>query len=280
MPTTSDTVPVDGLRFDVRVGGPQGGRSVILLHGFPQTARSWRRVEPLLHTAGLRTFAPDQRGYSAGARPRAVGDYTVDRLARDVVGIADALGLDRFDLVGHDWGGFVGWQVAAQTPHRLRSLTVLSTPHPAAFAAAYDSDADQRRRSRYIHLFRWRALPKWFLLRRDAAALRSAFGDEVPPDVADAYVAALSQPGALRAALNWYRANAIRALRGTPAVSVPTTYLWGSSDMALRRTAAEATRNHVDGDYRFIEIDGGHWIPEARPDQAAAAITQRVTETA
>ncbi len=277
MSLTSRTVRAGDLYFNVEIGGPDDGRPILLLHGFPQTARCWQHVAPLLHAAGLRTFAPDQRGYSPGARPRSKSEYTIDKLTGDVTAIADVLGLDRFDLAAHDWGGFVGWQVAASTPQRVRSFTVLSTPHPAAFAEAYLSDPAQHKQSVYMRLFRIPALPEWFLLRKNAAALRSAFGDGVPREDADAYADALAAPGALRGALNWYRAKDIAALRHTPEIVVPTTYMWGSADIALGRTAAEATGARVNGDYRFIELDESHWIPDLRPNEVAAAILNRVT---
>ena len=121
------------LVFDVLVAGPDDGPAVILLHGFPETAQSWVHQTPVLAAAGYRVIAPDQRGYSPDARPTEVTAYRTDRLVADVVGLADALGVDRFHLVGHDWGGAVAWQVAGRHPDRLLTLTVLSTPHPAAF---------------------------------------------------------------------------------------------------------------------------------------------------
>ena len=124
----------DGLVFDVRDDGPAGGEAVVLLHGWPQDHTAWRRVTPLLHAAGLRTLAPDQRGYSRGARPSRPTAYGMRELVADVVALLDQAGVDRAHLVGHDWGGSVAWAVAERHPERLRSLTVLSTPHHRAMA--------------------------------------------------------------------------------------------------------------------------------------------------
>ncbi len=138
-------VAIGDLTFDVRIAGPDDGTPVVLLHGFPTTSLSWSSVVPALADAGLRVVAPDQRGYSPGARPAEVAAYATDRLAQDVVSLADALGLDRFHLVGHDWGAAVAWYVAAHHGHRLETLTTFSVPHLAAYNAALAHDADCRR---------------------------------------------------------------------------------------------------------------------------------------
>src|SRR5690349_7295349 len=129
-------VAVGDLTFDVRTDGPEDGVPTLLLHGFPETSASWTAVVPRLTEAGLRIVAPDQRGYSPGARPEGVEHYAIDRLAADVVGVADAQGWDTFHLVGHDWGAAVAWYVAAHHSDRLRSLTALSVPHLAAYNRA------------------------------------------------------------------------------------------------------------------------------------------------
>ena len=147
-------VAIGDLTFDVRIAGPDDGTPVVLLHGFPTTSLSWSSVVPALADAGLRVVAPDQRGYSPGARPAEVAAYATDRLAQDVVSLADALGLDRFHLVGHDWGAAVAWYVAAHHGHRLETLTTFSVPHLAAYNAALAHDADARERGSYIRLFR------------------------------------------------------------------------------------------------------------------------------
>src|SRR3954451_14739753 len=154
--TYDETTPVTvgDLTFDVRTLGPEDGDAVILLHGFPESSLSWSGVVPLLAGAGLRVVAPDQRGYSPGARPAGVESYTTDQLAGDVVGLADALGIGTFHLVGHDWGAAVAWVTAVRHRDRLRTLTAVSVPHLAAYGAALRSDADQQQRASYIGLLR------------------------------------------------------------------------------------------------------------------------------
>ncbi len=266
----------DGLTFHVRDKGPHAGSPVILLHGFPETSGTWDLVTPALANAGYRVLAPDQRGYSPGARSTAVADYATDVLADDAIAIADALGIDRFHLVGHDWGAAISWMTATRHPDRLLSLTALSVPHLAPYGAALVSDPDQRERASYIGLFR-QGRAEDLLLENGGERLLAMYGDAVPVDQAAAYLAHLSEPGALTAALSWYRAMT-SDLASLPPVTVPTTYVWSDDDMAIGRVPAERCGDHVTADYRFVELAGvSHWIPEEAPSAAADAIISRVT---
>ncbi|NUR81391.1 MAG: alpha/beta fold hydrolase [Dermatophilaceae bacterium] len=263
----------DGLTFDVTDTGPLRGEVVVLLHGFPTDRSSWDRVAGRLHDAGLRTLAPDQRGYSPGASPGDLGAYRLEELVADVVALVDASGRERVHLVGHDWGGALAWLVAANHPERIATLTVLSTPHPAAMGRAWRRGLEQKRKSWYMAAFQ---VP-WAPERALAATFHSVLARSgLPTDDRRRYAARLARADALAGPINWYRAartSHVRAHR----VDVPTTYVWGSRDPFLGRTAAELTREHVTGDYEFVELDAGHWLPETRDDQAAAAIVRRIT---
>jgi pimeloyl-ACP methyl ester carboxylesterase len=257
---------VGELVFEARATGPTDGELVLLLHGFPQTSLAWRHQLGALGGAGYRAVAPDQRGYSAHARPTDAGEYSSDRLVGDVLGFADALGADRFHLVGHDWGGAVAWQVAGRHPGRLRTLTSLSTPHPAAFRRSIE-DGEQRDRSSYMLFFRSPEAEPFFL-DNDAAGLRALYtASGLPDDAAEEYVRVLTEPGALTAALNWYRAADLGLVEGLGPITTPTMYVWSTNDPALGREAAEATAAHVEGPYRFEVLDGvSHWIAEEAPN--------------
>jgi pimeloyl-ACP methyl ester carboxylesterase len=257
---------VGGLVFDARADGPDDGELVLLLHGFPQTSFSWRNQLDALGAAGYRAVAPDQRGYSPGARPADVGEYRVERLVGDVLGFADALGVERFHLVGHDWGGAVAWQVAGRHPERLRTLTSLSTPHPAAFRRSIQ-DGEQRDKSSYMLFFRSPEAEPFFL-DNDAAGLRALYtASGLADDAVEEYVRVLTQPGAMTAALNWYRAADPGLVEGLGPITTPTMYVWSTYDPALGRDAAEGTAAHVEGPYRFEVLEGvGHWIAEETPD--------------
>lgn len=274
---------VGDLTFDVRVDGPEDGRPVLLLHGFPQTSSCWAAVTPLLVQAGLRVYAPDQLGYSPGARPADPDAYAAQNLAQVTADLMTALALPVADVVGHDWGANVAWTLAAWHADRVRSLTAVSVPHPAAYTAAFRIDPEQKERSAYIRLFWQAGKAEEVLLADDARRLRrmllGADGETgVPVEAVDEYVAVLSAPGALTAALNWYRAMS-SDIRVDP-VQVPTTYVWSDADVAVGRTAAEACAQFVTGEYRFVELPGvTHWIPEEAPEQLAAAILARVASS-
>jgi pimeloyl-ACP methyl ester carboxylesterase len=269
-------VPVGPYVFAVVEAGPADGEPVVLLHGFPQTAHSWRRVTPALAAAGYRTLAPDQRGYSPGARPDGVEAYRMTELVGDVVGLLDALHLPWVHLVGHDWGAAVAWQVAGRHQDRVRTLTTVSVPHPLAFVEALTSDDDQRRRSAYMRDF---ALPgtENTLLADGAAQLRSALGDAGGAVDVDAIVAALGDPVVLRRCLDWYAAQSRADLAGLGPVTAPTLHVWSDGDAALGRAAAEATGAHVAGPYTFVELAGiSHWIPEQAPDALSGALLEHL----
>jgi pimeloyl-ACP methyl ester carboxylesterase len=258
--------------FDARADGPNDGTLVLLLHGFPQTSSSWRFQLPALAAAGYRAVAPDQRGYSPRARPADVEEYRFDRLVGDVLGFADALGVERFHLVGHDWGGGVAWQVAGRHPDRLLTVTSVSTPHPAAFRQAI-RDGDQRDRSSYMQFFRGPEAEPFFL-DNDAAGLRALYtASSLPDDAVEEYVRVLTQPGAMTGALNWYRAADLGLVEGLNPITMPTMYVWSTYDPALGPQAAEATAGYVDGPYRFEVLEGvSHWIPEQAPARLNALL--------
>lgn len=251
--------------FDGLAAGPTDGELVLLLHGFPQNSSAWDHQLRTLADAGYRAVAPDQRGYSPRARPVEVGAYASEHLVADAVGFADALDVGRFHLVGHDWGGAVAWQVAGRHAERLRTLSVLSTPHPGAFALALRGElgGDQADRSFYMDIFRQDGA-ELGMLSNDAQGLRMLFmASGMTADEAAPYIAAHSTPEALGAALNWYRAADVTLIEGLGPITTPTMYGWSTDDAALGREAAEATARFVDGPYRFEVFEGvSHWIPE------------------
>jgi pimeloyl-ACP methyl ester carboxylesterase len=276
-------VRAGSFRFDGLEAGADGDEVVLLLHGFPQTADAWRPQLEALAGAGYHAIAPNQRGYSEGARPGHAAAYRLDRLVGDAVAIAGEAGADRFHVVGHDWGGVVAWALAARYPRRVRSLTVVSTPHPRALAKALPRSL-QALRSSYVGFFSLPAIPERVLTFGGGALLRRALTSTgLPPDAAARYVDALGDPAALGAALNWYRAAARHpgALRSVGELRVPTTFVWGPGDVALGPVAAKGTEAEVQGPYRFEVLDGaGHWIPETRADELTGLVLERVREAA
>jgi pimeloyl-ACP methyl ester carboxylesterase len=268
------TVHHDGLTFDVLDEGPRDGKPVVLLHGFPERSSTWRLVAPILHEAGLRTIALDQRGYSPGARPDDTAAYAALELAADAIGVLDALGIERAHVVGHDWGATIAWFVAGRHPERVATLTALSVPHPLAFAAAVRGDAEQRERSQYMYAFRDVDAAAADLLADDAAGLRASFGGLPRPE---RYVAPLQAPGALTAALRWYAAAPLTDPAAAGRITVPTTFVWSDGDHAIGRAAAEGCPAHCDGPFASVVLPGvSHWIPDEAPDATADAVLARI----
>ncbi|TYP81270.1 alpha/beta fold hydrolase [Blastococcus xanthinilyticus] len=272
-----DSFRRDGLTFDVRDAGPGDGEPVVLLHGFPQDSTAWDRVAPALHQHGLRTLAPDQRGYSTMARPRGRGAYRLRETVGDVLALLDAAGLPDAHVVGHDWGGIVGWALGAWHPDRVRTLTALSVPHPGAMARAMVT-SDQALRSYYVGLFQLPVVPEQLLLAGDGAALRRMLAHGgLPEDAVDRYVARMREPGALTAALNWYRALPWSGRDPVGRVRVPTLHVWSTGDAFLGRAATEDTARFVDAAYRLEVLDDvPHWIPELAADRTAELVTAHV----
>ena len=261
----ADRLEVDvggGLVVDGLAAGPGDGPPVLLLHGFPQSSAIWGPQLEALAGAGYRAVAFDQRGYSPRARPGSVEDYDIRHLVDDALTVA---GDGPFHVVGHDVGAVVAWHLAAKHPDRIRTLTALSVPHPVAFATALASpDCDQRDRSSYVSFFRQVDEAEALLLAGGLATLLRLSG--YPGDVEER-VQAMSEPGALTGALNWYRAIGISLVAGMGRITVPTLFVWSTGDVALGREGAEATAGYVAGPYRFEVLDGvSHWIPEETPD--------------
>jgi pimeloyl-ACP methyl ester carboxylesterase len=276
-----DSFQRDGLVFDVRDTGPDGGEPVVLLHGFPQDGTAFDALLPALHGAGLRTLAPDQRGYSPGARPAGRRAYRLREAVDDLLALLDAAQLPTAHVVGHDWGGAVAWAVAAWHPERVRTTTSLSTPHPAAMTRALVT-SDQALRSSYMGLFTVPVLPERVLLAQGGARLRRALlRGGLPAAVAGHYVQRMREPGALTAALGWYRALPWTARDPVRTVRVPTLHVWSTGDAFLGRAATEGSAAHVAAPYRLeVLADVPHWLPELAADRVADLVTAHVRKFA
>ena len=266
-----------GLTFETLAAGAPGAPLVLLLHGFAESMHCWRAQVAALAAAGYRAVAPSQRGYSPRARPdpNHTANYHIDRLMDDAMAIVAACGYGdrRFHLVGHDWGGSIAWSLADRYPQRLKSLTVLSRPHPNAFNRALQlPDGEQAHRSRHHKAFLEPDAAdvvladnaKWLRERLAAAG--------VPVAAVEAHLDVLGNKDAMEAALAWYRARgAIRSPLGV--IEVPTLYIWGDADDTVGRIAAEGTRDFVAAPYRFEVLPGvGHFAADQAPDRVNALL--------
>lgn len=267
-------VSTRGVDFRIVTGGPERGDPVLLLHGFPQHSGMWDPVAAALHDAGMRTFAPDLRGYSPGVST--LDDFAMPALVGDVLALLDHLGLSRVDVVGHDWGAVIGWHLAASHAERVRSLTAIAIPHPVAVTLARHTDGgDQRERSSYMEFFAIEGKAEDTLLAEDARRLWALF-DPLPREVAARYVTRLLDRTALTGALNWYR-RLERPRLGQ--ARVPVTYLYGTHDLAIGPAAANACGDYVEPGqpYRFVTLAGvSHWIVDEAPDAVIAEVLRAV----
>lgn len=254
----------------VAEAGPETGPPTILLHGFPEFWFGWRHQFAPLAAAGLHVIAPDQRGYGLSDKPDGIAAYHLDRLAEDVLALADAYAAPTVRLVGHDWGGLVAWWVASRYPERIDRLAILNAPHPAVVGAYMRHHPGQWLRSTYVALFQLPHLPERLLTADRCRALRRALSNTSRPGAfatadLDRYVEAWMQPGAMTAMLNWYRAL-VRLPRTTPPrVRVPTLILWGRQDTALQPGLAEASLAVCDDGRINWYPRASHWIAHEDP---------------
>ena len=258
------TIEVGDFVFDARVAGPPDGPAVFLLHGFPSTSDQWRGQIPVLAAAGYHVVAPDQRGYSAGARPPEVEDYSLELIAGDLVGMADALGIDRFHVVGHDFGGAATWVIASLHAERVLSMTSISTPHPAALLETIDSaDSDQAERSSYVQTFVQEGSELIFVAN-DGATLRALYASQgLSETEMQPQLDVLNDVDAMRSALNWYRASFNETGLTIGEIDRPTMFIWSTGDEFLGPDPAHLTGDFVTAGYRFeIIADVDHWVPE------------------
>ncbi len=266
-----------GVELDVAVAGHAGNPAVILLHGFPESHRTWRDVIPDLAKDHF-VLAPDQRGFARSSKPQGVENYTPDKPVADLLALADHFGIDRFTLVGHDWGGAIAWMAALQHPNRVARLVIVNAPHPFVFQKSLFDDLGQRAASQYITAFRNPDIEKhiekigveaFF----DTTFARHADASKMGADERAIYIDQWSQPGTMTAMLNWYRASAIQvpAMDETPdrpayldgpfpPVTQPTLVIWGLGDVALLPCQLEGLDALVP-DLTVTKVEAGHFVP-------------------
>ncbi|MFW0789825.1 alpha/beta fold hydrolase [Gordonia sp. CPCC 205333] len=263
------------LRFPVVDSGPLDGPVAVLLHGFPQTAKSWSKVAEILNAQGIRTVVPNQRGYAPGAAPKRRWAYRNSELVADIRELIARIGAP-VHVVGHDWGANVAWSVAGLHPDHVRSLTAVSVPHAAAFVRAIVT-SDQARRSWYMLAFQPPKVPELLVRLRpgyfDGMLKSTGMTDEMVAEVHSDIIETVGLTGPL----NWYRGLPFASSRGMKRIKVPTTYVWSDGDTALGSKGAYLTERYVDGPYRFEVFSGAsHWIPDERPADLARVIVETI----
>lgn len=291
MPPVRDPNGVTHRRIDIgevslHVAEAGGGPLVVLVHGFPDGWYTWRgQIRPLADL-GRTVAAPDLRGYGTSDRPRGVDAYAVERLVADVDGLLRAYGAERAALVAHDWGGGIAWAYAMAHPERVERIAILNSPHPVAFTRALRRPR-QLVRSWYMFYFQLPWLPERALARSDFAALRAIYRDDptdprsFTPDEVERHVAALRPPGAMTAAVNYYRAlfrGARRAMRTWRVVEAPVLVLWGERDRYLGPDLAAPDPRWAPN-ARVVRIPGAsHWVHLDASERVNAELARFLAE--
>jgi pimeloyl-ACP methyl ester carboxylesterase len=276
-----------GVELDVATAGDPAAPAIVLLHGFPESHRTWRHQIPELAKTHF-VIAPDQRGFARSSKPEGAENYTPDKTVGDLIALADHFGKDRFVLVGHDWGGAIAWMAALQHPNRVERLIIVNAPHPFVFQKSLFDDMAQRAASQYIRLFRNPGLEAQLEAMGLGTFFDTTFARHADPALLaperDAYLDEWSQPGAMTAMLNWYRASAIVVpgmdetperpafLDGPfPSLQMPVLVIWGMGDTALLPVQLEGLGQLVP-DLKVVKVDAGHFVPWENPAAVNATI--------
>ncbi len=276
-----------GVELDVAIAGDPAHPPIILLHGFPESHRTWRGVIPDLARDHY-VIAPDQRGFARSSKPEGVESYAADRILADLIALADHLNIDRFTLVGHDWGGAIAWMAALGRPDRVARLVIVNAPHPFLFQRALFDEPEQRKASQYITRFRDTTIDQGLTGTGLETFLGSTFAHHITGTIGGedkaAYLDEWSQPGTMTAMLNWYRASGVIVPamdeapprpafldKPFPPVTQDTLVIWGMRDAALLPVLVDDLGPYVPT-LTVEKIDAGHFVPWEKPDAVVAAM--------
>ena len=277
-----------GVELDVATAGDPAAPAIVLLHGFPESHRTWRHQIPALARTHF-VIAPDQRGFARSSKPEGVENYAPDKTVGDLLALASHFGKDRFTLVGHDWGGAIAWMAALPHPHRVERLIIVNAPHPFVFQKSLFDDMEQRAASQYVRAFRNPALDAQIAAMGVETFFDTTFARHTDPVLVAperaAYIDEWSQPGAMTAMLNWYRASAILvpAMDETPErppfldgpfppLQMPVLVIWGMGDKALLPVQLDGLDALVP-DLTVVKIeDASHFVHWEKPEAVTEAI--------
>lgn len=275
---------INGIALHVVLAGPATGKPLILLHGFPEFWFAWRRQIDHFVSSGYRIIIPDQRGYNLSDKPAGIGSYSIDLLAKDVVGVLDSVAVSKAFVAGHDWGAAVTWYMAARYPERVRRAAMLSVPHPRVFIKNLMTNPAQLRRSWYKIFFQLPWLPECMLRRRDWALLVRVLRNTSPPGVfsdpdLEQYKESWARNGALTAMLNWYRAALLRPSKlaldpEASRVKVRALLIWGKNDQFVGAAMARESLQYCDDGHLEMFETATHWVQHEEPAQVSALLSQ------
>lgn len=269
-------ITTNGIRLHTALAGLENGPPVITLHGFPEAWFGWENQIQTLAGEGFRVIAPDQRGYNLSDKPAGIRSYRIEQLVNDILGLADACDLDQFHLVGHDWGALVSWALALSAPKRVKRLAIANVPHPAVFRDYLRTHPAQMLRSWYAGFFQIPFLPELISRAGNWRFLIQAMPEYWSEEQQRRYRAAWSQPGAIRAMINWYRAAArVKSVQDLPTiVDPPTIIIWGKQDPHLSYQMAPLSLAYCRfGELVMIE-DASHWVQHDKPDTVSRLLIE------
>ena len=269
-PLESRVLHINGIALHVILAGPPNGKPLIFLHGFPEFWFAWRRQIDHFVSSGYRVIIPDQRGYNLSDKPAGIANYSIDLLARDVVGVLDNVAGSKAFVVGHDWGAAVSWYLAARCSDRIRRAAMLSVPHPRVFMKNLIMNPAQLRKSWYMFVFQVPWLPEFMVRRRDWALLVRALQDTSAPGIfsdsdLEHYKESWARKGALTAMLNSYRAALLPPAklvldRERSRVRVPVLLIWGKNDQFAINAMARESLEYCDNGHLELFETATHWV--------------------
>lgn len=274
-------IKIDQFTFDCRTNGNKEDELVIFLHGWPETSYMWKKLMSSISKEGFYCAAPNLRGYSKEACPKEIEQYSLDKLANDVIGIFKSFNKPNFHLVGHDWGALIGWKLAHDHQDKILSWTGISVPHPQSFGKAMVMDEEQIKMSQYVKNFQIPHLPEEQIRKDDFKILRKLW-EHCPVDQIEDYLKVFSEPNQLTATLNYYRSN-YKLLKSAVKteilgnIYVPTLFIWGKKDMAIGSTSVDENHQYMKNEYEFLELDSGHWLLQTKYQELEEAITNHIT---
>lgn len=274
-------IKVNNLTFDCRTDGKEEDDLIFFLHGWPETSYMWKKLMSSLSKKGFYCAAPNLRGYSQGACPKEIEQYSLDKLADDVIGIFKSFNKPNFHLVGHDWGAIIGWKLARDYKDKILSWTGISVPHPQSFGKAMVMDEEQIKMSQYVKNFQVLNLPEKQIRKDDFKVLRKLW-ENCSNDQIEDYLKVFSQPNRLTATLNYYRSN-YKLLKSAAQneilgdIHVPTLFIWGNKDIAIGSTSVNEHHRYMKSEYEFLELNSGHWLIQTKYQELKKAITKHIT---
>ena len=275
-------IKIDNLIFDCRTDGRKENELVIFLHGWPETSYMWKRLMSDFSKNGFYCVAPNLRGYSKDACPEEMEQYSLDKLANDVLDIFKFFNKSKFHLVGHDWGALIGWKLVHDNQDKILSWTGISVPHPQAFAKAMAIDKEQIKKSEYVKNFQTPFLPEKQIIKDDFSLLRQLWKNCTTDEIND-YLKVFSNPKQLTASLNYYRSNYDFLKDATKNqtlgnINVPTLFIWGNKDIAIGRYAVSESHQFMKSDYEFLELNSGHWLIQTEYNELKTAIRRHISK--